>query len=240
MRHARLIVPVAAITVLAGALACKPPKTPEQIQQETQAAFNEGYQAYKDGKARETNPYVNDKDNPHKATGWYEGWDKAKADKEAADKKAAEEAEAARRAAEEEARRKAEAEAAEAARRAAAEKAEALRRAAEAALLDINFDFDQSAIRNADKVKLQAIADFLKAFPDAKLKLEGHCDERGTVEYNLALGDRRAAAAKAYLVTLGVAETRLETISFGKEKPKAEGHSEKSWFVNRRCEFKLM
>lgn len=237
MRHARLIVPVAAITILGGALACKPPKTAEQIQQERQAAFNEGYKAFQDGKARETNPYVNDKENPHKAEGWYEGWDKAKADKEAADKKAADEAEARRRA-EEEARRR-EAEAAEAARRAAAEKAAALRRAAEAALLDINFDFDQSAIRNADKVKLQAIADFLKAFPDAKVKIEGHCDERGTVEYNLALGDRRAAAAKAYLVSLGVSEARLDTTSFGKERPKAEGHNEKAWFVNRRCEFKL-
>ncbi|HOD32790.1 MAG: Peptidoglycan-associated lipoprotein precursor [Acidobacteria bacterium ADurb.Bin340] len=240
MRHARLIVPVAAITVLAGALACKPPKTPEQIQQERQAAFNEGYKAFQDGQAKGTNPYANDKDNPHKMEGWNEGWEKAKSDKEAAEKKAAEEAEAARRRAEEEARRKAEAEAAEAARRAAAEKAEALRRAATAALLDINFDFDQSAIRNADKVKLQAIADFMKAFPDAKVKIEGHCDERGTVEYNLALGDRRAAAAKAYLVSLGVSESRLETTSLGKERPKVEGHNEKSWLANRRCEFKLL
>ncbi len=238
MRHARLIVPAAAIVLLGGAMACKPPKTAEQIQQERQAAFDEGYKAFQNGQARETNPYVNDKENPHKAEGWYAGWDKAKADKEAADRKAAEEAEARRRA-EEEARRKAAADA-EAARRAEAEKAAAMRRAAEAALLDINFDFDKSDIREADKAKLQAIADFMKAYPSAKVKIEGHCDERGTVEYNLALGDRRAAAAKAYLVSLGVAESRFETISFGKEKPKAEGHNEKAWFVNRRCEFKLM
>lgn len=242
MRYAPYIVP-AAIVLTLGTLACKPPKTQEEINRETQAAFQEGYQAFKDGKARETNPYASEKEtkeNPHKGKAWFEGWDKAKSEKDEADRKAAEEKAAAdRKAAEEEARRKAEAEAAAAAK-VAAEKAAAMKAAAEAALKDINFDFDKSNIREADKTKLQAIADFLKAYPEAKLKIEGHCDERGTVEYNLALGDRRAAAAKAYLATLGVAELRLETISFGKEKPKVEGHSEKSWFVNRRAEFKLM
>ena len=83
MRYASYIIPATAIVVIGSGLACKPPKTQEQIQQETQAAFTEGAQAFKDGKARDTNPYVNDKENPHKAQGWFDGWDKAKADKEA-------------------------------------------------------------------------------------------------------------------------------------------------------------
>lgn len=147
-------------------------------------------------------------------------------------------AEAKRRAAEEEARRLAE----EAARRKAEAEAAALaayRQAAEAALKDINFDFDRSDIREMDKAKLQAIADFMKAYPQAKVQVEGHCDERGTVEYNLALGERRAHAAQAYLVTLGTTDTRLSSISYGKERPKVEGKDEESWLINRRCEFKL-
>jgi peptidoglycan-associated lipoprotein len=131
------------------------------------------------------------------------------------------------------------AEEAEAARKAAAEKAAAFKRAAEAALVDINFDFDKSDIREADKPKLQAIADFLKTYPDVKLQIAGSCDERGTVEYNLALGERRAAAAQSYLTGLGVAEGRLSTISYGKERPKVEGHDEQSWLVNRNDQFSM-
>lgn len=240
MRYASYLVPAAAVAVVGAGLACKPPKTQEQIQQETQAAFNEGVQAFKDGKARDTNPYVNDKDNPHKAKAWFDGWDKAKADKEEADRKAAEDKAAAdRKAAEDKAAADRKAAEAEAARKAEAEKLAAYKRAAEAALLDINFAFDKSAIRDTDKPKLQAVADFLKAFPQAKLQLEGHCDERGTIEYNLALGERRAHAAKSYLTGLGVAEDRLSTISFGKERPKVQGKDEASWLINRRCEFKL-
>ena len=239
MRYASYLVPATALVVIGTGLACKPPKTQEQIQQETQAAFNEGMQAFKDGKARDTNPYVNDKANPHKAKGWFDGWDKAKADKEEADRKAAEDKVAAdRKAAEDAARQKAEAEA-EAARKADAEKLAAYKSAAEAALKDINFALDKSAIRDTDKPKLQAIADFLKAFPQGKLQIEGHCDERGTTEYNLALGERRAHAAKSYLTGLGVAEDRLSTISYGKERPKVEGKDEASWLINRRCEFKI-
>ncbi|MDP2875621.1 MAG: OmpA family protein [Holophaga sp.] len=177
-----------------------------------------------------------------------------KVDEEAVKRAAAEEAarkaaEEARLKAEEEARRqaalaaeaarKAEAEKAEAARKAEAEKLAAYKAAAEAALKDINFALDKSAIRDTDKPKLQIVADFLKAFPQAKVQLEGHCDERGTVEYNLALGDRRAHAAKSYLTSLGVVEDRLSTISYGKERPKIEGKNEQSWLINRRCEFKL-
>ena len=156
---------------------------------------------------------------------------------ELAKQKAEEEA---RRKAEEEARRKAEEEARlkaeEEARRKAEEdrkaeearKLEAYKKAAEAALKDINFAFDKSAIREADKPKLQAVADFLKAYPEAKLQLEGHCDERGTVEYNLALGESRANATKKYLAGLGVSEDRLATISYGKERPKVQGKDEET------------
>ena len=236
MRYGTYLVPAAVVLTL-GSLACKPPKTAEQIKQETQAAFNEGYQAFKDGKARTANPYLNDKDNPHKLQGWYDGWDKAKADKEAADKAAAEKAAA------DEAARKAAAEKAaadEAARKAAeSEKAAAFKKAADAALKTIHFDYDKSDIKEGDRASLQGIADFMKAFPAAKLEIEGHCDERGTNEYNLALGNRRAAAALAYLKTLGVDEARFTTISYGKEKPLCTEAKEACWSQNRRAEFKL-
>ena len=112
-------------------------------------------------------------------------------------------------------------------------------KAASAALKDINFDFDMSDIRDGDKPKLQAIAAFMKAFGSARIMIEGHCDERGTVEYNLALGDRRAFAAQNYLSGLGVNRDRMGTISYGKEKPKATGQNEESLLINRRDEFKL-
>ena len=147
----------------------------------------------------------------------------------------------AQRLAAEEAARKAAAEAtaAAAANAEKAEKAAAYQRASEAALKDINFDYDKSAIREQDKVKLQAIAGFLKAYPQAKLSIEGNCDERGTVEYNLALGERRAHAAQSYLVGLGVSDGLLSTISYGKDKPKVTGHDDQSCLTNRRDEFKL-
>ncbi len=235
MRYGTYLVP-AAIVLTLGSLACKPPKTADQIKQETQAAFNEGYQAFKDGKARETNPYVNDKENPHKMQGWYDGWDKAKADKDAADKAAAEEA--AKKAAADEAAKKAAADA-EAARQAAAAKEAAFKAAADKALVNIHFDFDKSDIKENDRATLQGIADFMKAYPAAKVEIEGHCDERGTNEYNLALGNRRAAAALAYLKTLGVDEARFTTISYGKEKPLCTEAKEACWSQNRRGEFKL-
>ncbi len=151
-------------------------------------------------------------------------------------------ADAQKRAEEEAARRKAEAEA-EAARK-AAEAAELAKQNqfkadAEAALKDINFDLDKSDIREVDKAKLQAIAAFLKANPNVKIQIAGNCDERGTVEYNLALGDRRAHAAQSYLVGLGVPEAALSSISYGKEKPKVQGHDEESFLINRNCQFTL-
>ena len=151
-----------------------------------------------------------------------------KAAAEAAAKKAAEEA-AAKKAAEEAAAKKAAEEAAAAAFKAAADKA----------LVNIHFDFDKSDIKEADRSILQGIADFMKAYPQAKVEIQGHCDERGTNEYNLALGNRRAAAALAYLKTLGVDEARFTTISFGKEKPLCTEAKEACWSQNRRDEFHL-
>lgn len=142
---------------------------------------------------------------------------------------------AAKRAAEDAARRQAE----EAARQAQEAKLAAYRKAAADVLQDINFAYDKSDIREVDKPKLQAIADFMKAYPLAKVQVEGHCDERGTVEYNLVLGERRAHATQSYLVTLGTEEARLSFISYGKERPKVQGKDEESWLINRRCEFKL-
>jgi peptidoglycan-associated lipoprotein len=240
MRHVSYFAPAAIVITLAGGLACTPPKTEDQIKQETQAAFNEGVQAFKDGKARETNPYVIDTKNPHKAKGWFDGWDKAKADKAAADQAAADKAAADKAAADKAAADKAAADA-EAARKAAveADKAAAFKKAAEAALKNIHFDYDKSDIKEGDRATLQGIADFMKAFPAAKIEIEGHCDERGTNEYNLALGNRRAAAALAYLKTLGVTEDRFTTISYGKEKPLCSEAKEACWSQNRRSEFKL-
>ena len=154
---------------------------------------------------------------------------------EPAPKVVVDDGEAKRKAAEEEARRKAE----EEARRKAEAAALAYRQAADAALKDINFDFDKSDIREMDKAKLQAIADFMAAYPQAKVQIEGHTDERGTVEYNLALGEHRAHATQSYLVTLGTADARLSAISYGKERPKVQGKDEETWLINRRCEFKL-
>jgi peptidoglycan-associated lipoprotein len=159
------------------------------------------------------------------------------ADTSAEDKARAEE-EARRRAQEEEARRRAEA-AAEEARRVAALEAEFLR-AAQAALQDVHFNFDQAEILEHEKNLLAALADFMKQYPKAKLSIEGHCDERGTVEYNLALGERRAHAVLDYLKGLGVAEERLGAISFGKEKPLCQESQEACWSRNRRAHFELV
>jgi peptidoglycan-associated lipoprotein len=140
--------------------------------------------------------------------------------------------------AEAEQKRKAE-EAAEAARKAAAMKESEYRKAAESALKDVHFDFDQSDIIDKEKPTLQAIADFMKAYPQANLVIDGNCDERGTVEYNLALGDRRSHAAMAYLVGLGVPASRLSSTTYGKEKPICTESVESCWSRNRRAHFSL-
>ena len=104
----------------------------------------------------------------------------------------------------------------------------------------VYFDFDKSNLRADSKSGLDANYDLLMQFPDVMVKIEGHCDERGTVEYNLSLGEKRATSCKDYLVGLGVDASRISTISYGKEKPVDSGHSEAAWGKNRRCEFKII
>jgi len=108
-----------------------------------------------------------------------------------------------------------------------------------AALDPVYFDFDKSFIREDAKPGLQKTADYLKKNKDAKVQVQGNCDERGTSEYNMALGDRRATSAKKYLVGLGVEEKRLSTVSYGKEKPICTDHNEECWQKNRRGDFVL-
>jgi peptidoglycan-associated lipoprotein len=108
---------------------------------------------------------------------------------------------------------------------------------AEKALKDVYYDFDKYDIKPAEAKKLQDNAAWIKANPKVLVTIEGHCDERGTVEYNLALGERRAEAAKRYLISLGVKASRLKTISYGKSKPVDPGHDEAAWAKNRRAHF---
>jgi peptidoglycan-associated lipoprotein len=98
------------------------------------------------------------------------------------------------------------------------------------------FDYDSARIRPSEESKLEAVAAYLKANP-GKLVVEGHCDERGTAEYNRALGERRAIAARDELVKLGADTSRMTTISYGKDRPADPGHDEATWAKNRRCEF---
>jgi len=104
----------------------------------------------------------------------------------------------------------------------------------------IHFDFDQFTLSAEARDLLAANAAYLQANPGVRVKIEGHCDERGSDEYNLALGERRAQAAKDYLVTLGVAADRLETISYGEELPLDSSSNETAWAKNRRAEFKAI
>ena len=147
----------------------------------------------------------------------------------------------AKRKAEEEARRKREAQEKieEAARLAEQNKAKALQRAAEAALKDIHFDYDMSDVKPEDKATLQGIADFMRAYPQVKVQVEGHCDERGTIEYNIALGDRRSTSAVSYLAGLGADRGRFSTVSYGKERPLCTEANEACWSRNRRAHFAM-
>jgi peptidoglycan-associated lipoprotein len=103
----------------------------------------------------------------------------------------------------------------------------------------IYFDFDQAIIRGDQIVRLEHNADYLKANSSTKVVVEGNCDERGTNEYNLALGERRAINAKNYLVDLGVEEYRIRTVSYGEERPLFSEADEWSWSQNRRDDFVL-
>jgi peptidoglycan-associated lipoprotein len=102
---------------------------------------------------------------------------------------------------------------------------------------NIYFEFDSSALLTAAQQTLKRKAEYLRENPQLRVTIEGHCDERGTNEYNLALGDRRANSAKSFLVDLGISPGRLTTISYGEERPLDPRHNEEAWAKNRRCEF---
>ncbi|MFH1038694.1 MAG: OmpA family protein [PVC group bacterium] len=104
-------------------------------------------------------------------------------------------------------------------------------------LQDIHFDFDKSEIRNSEKPLLDPINTWLLEHPGALLMIEGHCDDRGTLEYNLALGERRALSIRTYLTGLGTNPERLHTISYGEEKPLCTEAVEECWLRNRRGHF---
>jgi peptidoglycan-associated lipoprotein len=107
-------------------------------------------------------------------------------------------------------------------------------------LKPVYFDFDQSFIRDDAKSVMKANAEWLRANPKAKIRIEGNCDERGTIEYNQVLGQRRAANAKQYLTSLGVSGGRISLISYGKEKSTCNEHDETCWQKNRKDDFVVM
>lgn len=107
-------------------------------------------------------------------------------------------------------------------------------------LQNIYFDFDKYFLRSEAKETLAKNAEYLKANLSVKIKIEGHCDERGTVEYNLALGEKRARSAMEYLINLGIEPKRISIISYGKERPVDPGHNEEAWAKNRRDEFVII
>ena len=104
-------------------------------------------------------------------------------------------------------------------------------------LEDVFFAYDSAAIRPAQQVGLNTTVRWLKTNAQAPVRIEGNCDERGTAEYNLALGERRATAVKEYLLAAGIPADRISTISYGKERPVAPGHDEGAWQLNRRGHF---
>jgi len=110
----------------------------------------------------------------------------------------------------------------------------------EAPLVMIHFDFDKYFIREDAKPGLESNAAWLKKFTTVKILIEGHCDERGTEEYNLALGEKRAKSTFDYLVSLGISQDRIKTISYGKSQPLDLGHNEISWQENRRAQFTII
>lgn len=109
--------------------------------------------------------------------------------------------------------------------------------ATEGPMRDINFEFDSAALSETARATLRKNADWLKANASARVQIEGHCDERGTAEYNMALGAKRAQAAMDYLATLGIAANRMSTISYGEEIPQCREHTEACWAKNRRDRF---
>jgi peptidoglycan-associated lipoprotein len=106
-------------------------------------------------------------------------------------------------------------------------------------LKPVFFAYDSDALEDAARATMAANAEVLKKYASWVVTVEGHCDERGTAEYNLALGDRRAQAVKNYMVSLGIAADRLKTVSYGSEFPLVPGHDEQAWAQNRRAHFML-
>ena len=104
---------------------------------------------------------------------------------------------------------------------------------------DIHFEFDSSTLTSEAQLILKKKAEWLQNNPEAMTTIEGHCDDRGTNEYNLALGDRRATSANNFLVDLGISASRLTTISYGEERPADLGQNEEAWAKNRRCHFTI-
>ena len=104
---------------------------------------------------------------------------------------------------------------------------------------DVYFDYDQSVLTPEAQDILRRKAVWMQATPDVKAIVEGHCDERGTTEYNLALGDRRAQSVKVFLEDLGIDGTRMSTISYGEEQPIDPGNNEEAWVKNRRAHFAI-
>jgi peptidoglycan-associated lipoprotein len=104
-------------------------------------------------------------------------------------------------------------------------------------LKDVNFGFDSAALSESARATLKSNAEWLKTNPAARVQIEGHCDERGAADYNMALGAKRAQAAMDYLATLGIAGNRLSTISYGEEVPVCKDQSEGCWAKNRRARF---
>lgn len=109
--------------------------------------------------------------------------------------------------------------------------------AVRAGIQDVFFAFNEYSLSEEARQRLAANAALLREHPDVAVLIEGHCDERGTVQYNLALGEKRANAARDYLVSLGLSGGRISTVSYGKEKPFATGHNEQAWAQNRRAHF---
>ncbi len=110
---------------------------------------------------------------------------------------------------------------------------------AEKVLQDVHFSYNDPRVVSEDEPRMKDIAEFLKGTSSAILLVEGHCDERGTSEYNLALGEKRALYVRSFLIALGVAADRVHTISYGKEKPLDAGHTESAWKQNRRAHFMI-
>jgi peptidoglycan-associated lipoprotein len=104
----------------------------------------------------------------------------------------------------------------------------------------VYFDFDRSTVRPSERAKVEDVAAQLKLDAYNKLLIEGHCDERGTEEYNRALGERRALALREYIVNLGISPDRIRTLSYGEDRPAVEGFDEAAWSRNRRGEFILL